>query len=46
MMAAVLANGTTLIEGAAEEPEVVDLANFLIAMGANISGAGYPSDRD
>ena len=40
MMAAVLAQGTTIIEGAAEEPEVVDLANFLIAMGANISGAG------
>ncbi len=40
MMAAVLATGTTVIEGAAEEPEVVDLANFLIAMGANISGAG------
>ena len=40
MMAAVLAEGTTLIEGAAEEPEVVDLANFLIAMGAKISGAG------
>jgi len=40
MMAAVLAEGTTIIEGAAEEPEVVDLANFLIAMGARISGAG------
>ena len=40
MMAAVLAEGTTDIEGAAEEPEVVDLANFLIAMGARISGAG------
>jgi UDP-N-acetylglucosamine 1-carboxyvinyltransferase len=40
MMAAVLAEGTTFIEGAAEEPEVVDLANFLCAMGANISGAG------
>ena len=40
MMAAVLADGTTVIEGAAEEPEVVDLANFLIAMGAKIEGAG------
>jgi len=42
MMAAVLAKGTTLITGAACEPEVVDLANFLIAMGAKISGAGTP----
>ncbi len=40
MMAAVLAEGTTVIEGAAEEPEVVDLAHFLSAMGARISGAG------
>ena len=40
MMAAVLADGTTVIDGAAEEPEVVDLANFLIAMGAKIEGAG------
>ena len=40
MMAAVLAEGTTVIEGAAAEPEVVDLANFLIAMGARIEGAG------
>jgi len=40
MMAAVLAEGTTVIEGAAEEPEVVDLARFLSAMGARISGAG------
>ena len=40
MMAAVLADGTTIIENAAREPEVVDLANFLIAMGARISGAG------
>jgi len=40
MMAAVLAEGTTVIEGAAEEPEVLDLANFLIAMGAKIEGAG------
>ena len=40
MMAAVLADGTTVIDGAAEEPEVVDLANFLIALGAKIEGAG------
>jgi UDP-N-acetylglucosamine 1-carboxyvinyltransferase len=40
MMAATLARGTTLIENAAREPEVVDLANCLIAMGAHISGAG------
>jgi len=40
MMAAVLADGITIIENAAREPEVVDLANFLISMGARISGAG------
>ena len=40
MMAAVLADGTTVIESAAAEPEVVDLANFLNKMGANIEGAG------
>ena len=40
MMAAVLAEGTTVIEAAAAEPEVVDLANFLNAMGAKIEGAG------
>jgi len=40
MMAATLANGTTVIENAAQEPEVVDLADFLVAMGARISGAG------
>jgi UDP-N-acetylglucosamine 1-carboxyvinyltransferase len=40
MMAAVLADGETIIENAAREPEVVDLANFLIAMGAKIQGAG------
>ena len=40
MMAAVLAEGTTIIESAASEPEVVDLANFLIKLGANIQGAG------
>ena len=40
MMAATLADGTTVIENAAREPEVVDLANCLNAMGARISGAG------
>ncbi|HVD95395.1 MAG TPA: UDP-N-acetylglucosamine 1-carboxyvinyltransferase [Candidatus Limnocylindria bacterium] len=40
MMAAVLANGVTVIDGAAQEPEVVDLANFLNKMGAKIEGAG------
>jgi UDP-N-acetylglucosamine 1-carboxyvinyltransferase len=40
MMAAALANGTSIIENAAQEPEVVDLANCLIAMGAQIEGAG------
>ncbi|MDR1779035.1 MAG: UDP-N-acetylglucosamine 1-carboxyvinyltransferase [Clostridiales Family XIII bacterium] len=40
MMAAVLAKGTTVIENAAEEPEIVDLANYLNKMGANVKGAG------
>jgi UDP-N-acetylglucosamine 1-carboxyvinyltransferase len=40
MMAAALAEGTTIIENAAREPEVVDLANFLNAMGAKVHGAG------
>ncbi|MEJ8569651.1 UDP-N-acetylglucosamine 1-carboxyvinyltransferase [Elongatibacter sediminis] len=40
LMAATLARGTTVIENAAQEPEVVDLADFLIAMGAQIEGAG------
>ncbi|MFQ2460387.1 UDP-N-acetylglucosamine 1-carboxyvinyltransferase [Aeromonas caviae] len=40
MMAATLADGRTVIENAAREPEVVDLANFLNALGANIQGAG------
>jgi UDP-N-acetylglucosamine 1-carboxyvinyltransferase len=40
MMAAVLAEGTTVLENSAKEPEVVDLANCLIAMGAKITGAG------
>ncbi len=40
MMAAALADGTTILENAAREPEVVDLADCLIAMGARIEGAG------
>lgn len=40
LMAAVLRQGTTVIEGAAEEPEVVDLAEFLVKMGAKIEGIG------
>ncbi len=40
MMAAALADGVTVLENAAREPEVVDLANCLIAMGAKIGGAG------
>src|SRR5690606_26693211 len=40
MMAATLADGQTVIENAAREPEAVDLADFLIAMGAKIHGAG------
>src|SRR5690625_7716890 len=40
MMAAVLAEGETILENAAQEPEVVDLANIMIAMGARIKGHG------
>jgi UDP-N-acetylglucosamine 1-carboxyvinyltransferase len=40
LMAATLADGTTIIENAAREPEVIDLANCLISMGAQIEGAG------
>ena len=43
MMAAVLAEGVTIIESAACEPEVVDLGNFLNAMGARVCGAGSPT---
>jgi UDP-N-acetylglucosamine 1-carboxyvinyltransferase len=43
MMAAVLAEGVTVIESAACEPEVTDLANFLNAMGAKIAGMGSPT---
>ena len=45
MMAATLAEGTTLIENAAREPEVVDLARCLVAMGARIEGAGSDAIR-
>lgn len=45
MMAATLAEGNTVIENAAREPEVVDLANFLIRMGAKIEGAGTSTLR-
>lgn len=40
MMAAVMANGTTVLENPAEEPEIVDLANYLNQMGARVRGAG------
>lgn len=43
MMAASLAEGTTVIHNAAKEPEIVDLANFLNTLGANIKGAGTDS---
>jgi UDP-N-acetylglucosamine 1-carboxyvinyltransferase len=43
MMAATLAEGVTIIDSAACEPEVIDLANFLNAMGARITGAGSPT---
>ncbi len=45
MMAAVLAEGTTTIENAAREPHIVDLANFLNSMGADVKGAGTDSIR-
>ena len=40
LMAAVMAEGTTVLENAAREPEIVDLCKFLISMGADIDGAG------
>ena len=43
MMAAALAEGTTIIENAAREPHIVDLANFLNSMGADVKGAGTDS---
>lgn len=45
LMAATLAKGTTMIENCAKEPEIVDLANYLNAMGANIKGAGTATIR-
>jgi UDP-N-acetylglucosamine 1-carboxyvinyltransferase len=45
MMAACLAKGTTIIENVAKEPEIVDLANFLNSMGANVRGAGTATIR-
>ena len=45
MMAASLANGQTIIENAAQEPEIVDLANYLNSMGANVRGAGTNAVR-
>ena len=45
LMAAVLADGETILENAAREPEVVDLADLLIRMGASIEGAGEPLIR-
>jgi UDP-N-acetylglucosamine 1-carboxyvinyltransferase len=42
MMAAALAEGSSTIENAAQEPEIIDLANFLNAIGAKITGAGSP----
>ena len=43
MTAAVLASGTTILDNAAREPEIVDIGNFLIAMGADIEGLGTPT---
>ncbi|MCQ3828080.1 UDP-N-acetylglucosamine 1-carboxyvinyltransferase [Microbulbifer elongatus] len=45
LMAAALAEGTTVLQNAAREPEIVDLAEFLIAMGAEIEGAGTDTIR-
>lgn len=45
MMAAVLADGETIIQNSAEEPEIVDLSSFLNKMGANITGAGTDTIR-
>ena len=45
MMAAVLAEGRTVIENAAREPEVAELAEVLIAMGAQVHGAGTDASR-
>lgn len=45
MMAATMAKGTTVLQNAAKEPEIIDLANFLNEMGANIKGAGTDTIR-
>ncbi|AGC67396.1 UDP-N-acetylglucosamine 1-carboxyvinyltransferase 1 [Thermoclostridium stercorarium subsp. stercorarium DSM 8532] len=45
LMAAVLAKGQTVIENAASEPEIVDLATMLVSMGANVTGAGTDTIR-
>lgn len=45
-MASVLAEGTTIIENAAEEPEIWDLAQFLNKMGADIEGAGLGKNNN
>jgi len=45
MMAAVLAEGVTVIDNAAQEPEIIDLANFLNKLGAKVSGAGTDNIR-
>ena len=45
MMAAALAEGMTILENVAKEPHVVDVANFLNSMGANIKGAGTDTIR-
>jgi UDP-N-acetylglucosamine 1-carboxyvinyltransferase len=45
LMGAVLAEGETVVENAACEPEIVDLADFLVAMGADVKGAGTPTVR-
>ena len=45
MMAATLAEGQTIIENAAEEPEIVDLANFLNKIGGKVIGAGTDTIR-
>lgn len=45
MMAATLAEGVTVMENCAQEPEIVDLANFLVKMGARIEGQGTPTIR-
>ena len=46
LMAAALADGTTVLHNAAREPEVLDLADLLVKMGAKIRGAGESTDRD